>query len=1143
MRRVVVSLLLGVVVVLLVGLVLVAPTANPPRPTTELTPPAEGQGVEATEDLEQGMLDPQAPTAPAGDAPLPLDSVDWQSAPKAVAGPAAAAPPAVGAPAVPAGTFDDIINSSGSPVDMAISGEGFSGAGLRSVGGQALGLGGRAAGKSGDGAIRGRPGHAAEPKPTVATWKRSQLTPNTSRLMVGDKEELKLKGVQVDARIDGFRARVVLDGFYYNDQRRALEGSFQLRLPNGASPYYFAFGAATQQTRDEPRIETYYISTAMLHARGTSPERLFALSSSTPWERPREARVVPKEKAAYAYTETVRRRVDPALVEWAGAGIFQSRVFPLEPGKLHRIVVGYDVDLLPVGDDVEFRLELPEMKVPCVADVSVASPSGTAVKIETDAKFQPSNDGRANFRFDNWNGREIVVRTTPPGPVLLTGSDPQSGPYFATRVRPTLPPTTTTAGSPRAVLLVDTSLSASPEQFTVWLKLLEAILKNNRDSLEEFAVLFFNVEAHWWRDQFTANTAENVKELIEYAHTLSLEGATDMGQALADAAAPAWLGKAGERHDVFLLGDAAATWGEGDPAALGRMLRSGVAGRLYTYTLGLAGSDVQLMATLARESGGAVFSVVGDEEVRAASTAHRTRPWQLVGVAIDGGSDVLVAGRPQTIFPDQNLLLVGRGQPSPASMVTLTLRQGDEEQVVKTRLAAEIASELAPRAYGQVAVDQLEELPGATESERTGSAAANGNQARGGPAAKDLAAITTAFARHFRVTGRTCSLVMLETEEDYRRFGINPEHDQLVVNEWKAEALIERAGDEQAKAAANGKAAFLAWLEKMKTTPGMAFDVPLPLRLAIEKMPPEAFEVRAPRLVCKGRTPEGQPFKYQEQLAARDADYDVIAEEAQRRLGRLGPHDALKALSSLVEQSPGDVVLARDVAFSAMEWELAGHAYYLLRRVATMRPFEPQTYHALARCLEDLGNADLAVAYYEVCLAGTWDQRYRDFRHIVSFDYLRLLRAIAAGQRQTAAADYAAAQLRSLAEQHARHSYDLVVIIGWNTDRSDVDLHVAEPGGEVCNYTHTRTEQGGSITRDVTQGYGPEMYVLPKAAAGQYHVRAHYFANDGNRASARTKVYATIYQHWGTPQEKVLRKTVTLERGQSEHRIASVKVE
>ena len=66
------------------------------------------------------------------------------------------------------------------------------------------------------------------------------------------------------------------------------------------------------------------------------------------WRAPKEARMVPREKAAFAYTETVRQRVDPAIMEWAGAGVFSARVFPLAAHKIHRIVVGYDVDLTKV---------------------------------------------------------------------------------------------------------------------------------------------------------------------------------------------------------------------------------------------------------------------------------------------------------------------------------------------------------------------------------------------------------------------------------------------------------------------------------------------------------------------------------------------------------------------------------------------------------------------------------------------------------------------------------------------------------------------------------------------------------------------------------------------------------------------------
>ena len=51
--------------------------------------------------------------------------------------------------------------------------------------------------------------------------------------------------------------------------------------------------------------------------------------------------------------------------------MFQCRVFPLAPHTLHRVVIGYDVDLLRAGRDLELRLDLPEKLPACVVDFSV----------------------------------------------------------------------------------------------------------------------------------------------------------------------------------------------------------------------------------------------------------------------------------------------------------------------------------------------------------------------------------------------------------------------------------------------------------------------------------------------------------------------------------------------------------------------------------------------------------------------------------------------------------------------------------------------------------------------------------------------------------------------------------------------------
>jgi uncharacterized protein YfaP (DUF2135 family) len=179
------------------------------------------------------------------------------------------------------------------------------------------------------------------------------------------------------------------------------------------------------------------------------------------------------------------------------------------------------------------------------------------------------------------------------------------------------------------------------------------------------------------------------------------------------------------------------------------------------------------------------------------------------------------------------------------------------------------------------------------------------------------------------------------------------------------------------------------------------------------------------------------------------------------------------------------------------------------------------------------------MALYEVGLMGDWDARFGDVKEIVKLEYVRFLRALLRGDPKTSVPDYARTRLASLTEEVTARA-DLVVMITWNTDGTDVDLHVTEPSGEECFYQHRTTRSGGALTKDVTQGYGPEMYVAKSAPHGTFRVRAHYFASNRNRASARTKVYATVIENWGTPEERATEKVVTLIEGKEFHDVMTV---
>src|SRR5678815_4592983 len=50
---------------------------------------------------------------------------------------------------------------------------------------------------------------------------------------------------------------------------------------------------------------------------------------------------LPADRARGIYEEIVRRMRDPALVEWMGAGMLRTRIFPIQPGEEKRVVVRF----------------------------------------------------------------------------------------------------------------------------------------------------------------------------------------------------------------------------------------------------------------------------------------------------------------------------------------------------------------------------------------------------------------------------------------------------------------------------------------------------------------------------------------------------------------------------------------------------------------------------------------------------------------------------------------------------------------------------------------------------------------------------------------------------------------------------------
>lgn len=102
---------------------------------------------------------------------------------------------------------------------------------------------------------------------------------------------------------------------------------------------------------------------------------------------------------------------------------------------------------------------------------------------------------------------------------------------------------------------------------------------------------------------------------------------------------------------------------------------------------------------------------------------------------------------------------------------------------------------------------------------------------------------------------------------------------------------------------------------------------------------------------------------------------------------------------------------------------------------------------------------------------------------------------------------------------------DLQILLTWDTDGTDLDLHVTEPSGEECYYGNRQTAAGGVLEVDDTDGYGPEAYLVPRAPLGEYRIGVAYY--DAGHA-AQTEALVEVVLREGTASERRYHFPVTL---------------
>ena len=248
-----------------------------------------------------------------------------------------------------------------------------------------------------------------------------------------------------------------------------------------------------------------------------------------------------------------------------------------------------------------------------------------------------------------------------------------------------------------------------------------------------------------------------------------------------------------------------------------------------------------------------------------------------------------------------------------------------------------------------------------------------------------------------------------------------------------------------------------------------------------------------------------------------------------------------RVISNLSEMKLEDAALLRVMAWRLREAGVFELAITTLRRVMKLRGEDAQSYRDLALVLDEAGRQAFAAgdkvkakemleeasALYRKLVTTPW-QRHPESISIFAVEEYNALIAWSDAQ------DWGKVGKPKLEKLDKRLQgvldCDMRVVMSWDADETDIDLHVTEPSGEEAFYGRHLTRKGGFVSKDITDGYGPEEYMIRKAEKGGYIVRAHYFASHQQTVFGPATVTATIFTDWARPNQKSQTLSIRLDK-------------
>lgn len=935
--------------------------------------------------------------------------------------------------------------------------------------------------------------------PLVITAQKS-VVPEVKVVNERNANPMVLQDLSIDILVIGQTAVTTMEMTFYNPNSRVMEGEFQFPLADGQQVSRFALDINGKM---------------------------------------REGVVVDKALGRKAFEDIVRRGIDPGLLEKTEGNNFKARVYPMPAKGTRRVLIAFEQELHERdGQDYYFlpitaNTTLKNFKVRTEV-VSRFVKADIQNSLQLDFK-QARNSYISEVSQQNFALNQNIALTFPkiekPQSISATKGNKTYcyGNIALATAQPKNRPIPTEIG-----ILWDASHSASNRDRAKEFAFLDAYfkaLKNVKVVLSSFNIrtdktLTFEVKNGNWQ------------ALKSHLESLQYDGATD-GNAINFSL---------KADELLLFSDGIFNFGSKDFSVNDAVKQAKTP---ITVVNASAVANTPKMQYLANATGGSFIDLTTLSTEQALKAAQ-TVPFQLLDIEVKNGKIANIFPQKGTAISKGNFTLAGELQTKEASLI---LSFGYPKNVIlqkEIHLAAnsdtsESEFELLRRIWAEKQIAQLE---------------------REGAEQKQIDAV----GREYSIVTEGNSLIVLETVEDYVRYRITPpkelqmEYSKRLANQEKqkedsAKRILENViaqSAEQSKwwntqyplkdSKSKNKAVIMEEvvypIDNNAIADVAAVEAPSMERSASKEVSSNAMAKRAtaprstpaPASVPTSKielnaynpdTPYLKVMEYTEYAKAVETYYKLKKEYgntpsfyvdvADYFFKKGNREQAILVVSNLAELGLDDPQLLRVLGYKLSRYNAKKEAVQVFQKIAVIRPEEPQSFRDLGLALaEDAQYNEAAKNLYRV-VTNEWSSRFGDVQLVTLNDLNSLI-----ARHQGIDVSYIDKRLLK------KEPVDVRVVLSWDTDNCDMDLWVTDPKDEKCYYQNTLTYLGGKISRDVTQGYGPEEFMLKKAENGKYKVQVDYFGTHSQKQLMPVSLRITFYTHFGTPQQKQEETTVRL---------------